>query len=158
MHDVTARRGASVIIRRMDVGGWFYEVAGERRGPVALDELRRLVHAGTVGRDTKVWAEGMAEPTPAGRLAVLFPPAPEPWLRWLLPVGRSPFAIAAGYLGLLSFIPFVGYVAILIAVLAIVDLRRHPEKSGWGRVIFGLLIAIPMSLLYTVSFVQLVSH
>jgi hypothetical protein len=142
----------------MDVGGWFYEVGGERRGPVALDELRRLVQAGTVGRATKVWAEGMAAPAPAGELAVLFPPVPAAWMQWLLPVGRSPFAIAAGYLGLLSFIPFVSYVAILIAVLAIIDLRRHPEKSGWGRVIFGLVIAIPMSLLYTVSLVQLFTH
>jgi hypothetical protein len=138
----------------MDIGGWFYDVEGERRGPVPLDELKRLVQAGTVGRDTKVWAEGMAEPAPAGQLAVLFPPQPEAWERWLLPVGRSGLAIATGYLGLLSFIPFVGYLAIVLAILAILDLRRHREKSGWGRVIFGLVIAVPMTLLYTWAYLK----
>lgn len=133
----------------MELGGWFYEVEGARRGPVSLDELKALVAARTVGRDTPVWAEGMAAPVPAGRLPVLFAPQPEAWMRWLLPVGRSGLAIAAGYLGLFSLIPFVGYVAILLAVLAIFDLRAHPEKSGWGRVIFALVMAVPLTALYT---------
>lgn len=136
----------------MELGGWYYEVGGERRGPVGLDELKRLVRVRQVGRDTRVWALGMEAPVAAGSLAVLFPPAPEPWLRWLLPVGRSGFAIAAGYLGLLALLPFVGYLALLFAALAIVDLRRHPEKRGWGRVITALVIALPMSILYTYAF------
>jgi hypothetical protein len=133
----------------MDIGGWFYEVGSERRGPVTLDELKRLVQTRAVNRDTKVWAEGMAEPVLAGGLAVLFPPEPEAWMKWLLPVGRSGWAIATGYLGLFSFIPFVGYFTLVTAVLAIFDLRRHRQKSGWGRVITGLVIAVPMSILYT---------
>ena len=133
----------------MELGGWFYEMGGERRGPVGLDELKRLVRARQIGRDTPVWAQGMDAPVPAGSLAVLFTPAPAAWMRWILPVGRSGFAIAAGYLGLLSFLPFVGYLALLFAVLAIFDLRRHPEKSGWGRVVTALVIALPMSILYT---------
>ena len=136
----------------MDIGGWFYEIGGERRGPVGLEELRRLAQTNVVGRDTKVWAEGMAAPVPAGDLAVLYPPQPEKWLKWLVPVGRSGLAIATGYLGLFSLIPFVGYLTILIAILAILDLRQHREKSGWGRVIFGLLIAVPTSAIYSFMF------
>jgi hypothetical protein len=136
----------------MDIGGWFYEVGGERRGPVTLDELKRLVQTRAVDRDTKVWAEGMAEPVRAGGLAVLFPPEPEAWMKWLLPVGRSGWAIATGYLGLFAFFPFVGYFTLLLALVAIIDLRRHRHKSGWGRVIFGLVIALPMSVLYTYMF------
>jgi hypothetical protein len=83
---------------------------------------------------------------------MLFPPAVDGVQRWLIPVGRSGFAIAAGYLGLLSFVPFVGYLAIVFASLAIADLRRHREKIGWGRVIFALVIAIPTSVLYTIAF------
>jgi hypothetical protein len=133
----------------MDVGGWFYEVDGERRGPLSLDELKALVHKGTVTRQTRVFAEGMAAPVAAGGLAVLFPPQPEAWMRWLLPVGRSGYAIAAGYLALFSLIPFVGYLALLFAALGIWDLRAHREKSGWGRVIFALVFATPFTLLYT---------
>jgi hypothetical protein len=136
----------------MELGGWFYEVGGERRGPVGLGQLKELVRTRQVGRETPVWAQGMTASVAAGSLAVLFAPAPAAWMRWLLPVGRSGFAIAAGYLGLLSFLPVFGYFAILFAVLAIFDLRKHPEKSGWGRVITALVIALPMSILYTVVF------
>ncbi len=135
----------------MDVGGWFYEDKGERRGPLTLDALKELVRAGTVTRETRVFAEGMAAPVAAGSLAVLFAPAPEPWLRWLLPVGRSGFAIAAGYLALFALVPFLGYLAYLFAGLAIWDLRRHPEKSGWGRVIFAFIFATPFNLIWTWS-------
>jgi hypothetical protein len=143
--------------RRMSTRGWFYEVGGERRGPVTLEALQGLAKAGTVVRETRVWADGVNEPVAAGRLVVLFPPlddpaVPDPALRWLLPVGRSGFAIAAGYLGLLSPIPFVGYFAILFAVLAIVDLKKRPQLAGWGRVIFALVLGIPFSLLYTFFF------
>jgi hypothetical protein len=149
VHEITGRPRPRCYHVGMDIGGWFYEVGGERRGPLSLEQLRGLVHTRVVGRATKVWAEGMAEAVPAGDLAVLFPPQPETWMKWLLPVGRSGLAIATGYLGLFSLIPFVGYLTILIAILAILDLRQHREKSGWGRVIFGLLIAVPMSVLYS---------
>jgi hypothetical protein len=138
-----------------DPGGWFYEIESERRGPVSLAELKRLVHTKLVGPHTKVFAEGMAEPVEAARLAVLFPPAPDAGMRWLLPVGRSGFAIAAGYLGLFSLIPFVGILAIVFAGLAIADLRKHPEKSGWGRVVFALIIGGLFTTLYGIFFLQL---
>jgi len=139
----------------MSVGGWFYEVeGGERRGPLSLSELQQLVQTNIVKRETRVFAEGMQQPVLAGTLPVLFPPGPEPWLRWLLPVGRSGWAIAVGYLGFLSFFPFFGYITILLSILAIGDLRKHRNKSGWGRVIFGLVVAIPMSILYTVMFLK----
>src|SRR5579863_7233071 len=107
----------------MEMDGWFYEVAGERKGPVPFDELRRLIQAGVVKRETNVWAQGLANPVPAGHMAVLFPRAPDAWMRWLLPVGRSGYAIAAGYLALFSFISFFGLFAILFAGLGIWDLR-----------------------------------
>jgi uncharacterized membrane protein HdeD (DUF308 family) len=77
----------------------------------------------------------------------------------LLPVGRSPLAIAAGYLGLLSvtcvFAPF----ALVTGVLAIVHMRRNPRKHGMGRAVFGIvmgaiftvvgLVALILQLKYT---------
>jgi hypothetical protein len=136
----------------MDAGGWFYEVGGERKGPMTLGELKALVQAGTVTRETLVFADGMAAPVKAGGLPLLFAPKPDAAMSWLLPVGRSGFAIAAGYLGLFSFIPFVGYLAIVMGVLAIRDLRRNPEKIGWGRVITAFVLGGLFSVVYSLVF------
>lgn len=64
----------------------------------------------------------------------------DPLMRMVLPVGRSGLAIAAGYLGLVSLIPFVAPVALVVGILALRDLRRHPEKHGRGRAIFGVVM------------------
>ena len=61
-------------------------------------------------------------------------------LRMLLPVGRSGWAIAAGYLGLISVLLIPGPFAVLTAVLAIRDMRRNPKLHGMGRAIFGLVM------------------
>ena len=61
-------------------------------------------------------------------------------LRFLIPIGRSGWAIATGYFGLLSPIPFVGVFAILFGVLAIRDIKKHPDKHGLGRAWFGIIM------------------
>lgn len=62
-------------------------------------------------------------------------------MRMVMPVGRSGLAIAAGYLGLVSVvIPFAAPVALVVGILALRDLRRHPEKHGMGRAIFGVVM------------------
>jgi hypothetical protein len=60
--------------------------------------------------------------------------------RMLLPVGRSGLAIAAGYAGLFAFLVFPAPIALLLGILAIRDLRKHPTKHGMGRAVFGTLI------------------
>ena len=68
------------------------------------------------------------------------PPRPiedEPGIRWILPIGTSGWAIAAGYLGLFSLICFPAPLAILCSLIAIWHLRRNPRLSGWGRAILG---------------------
>ncbi len=60
-------------------------------------------------------------------------------MRLLLPVGRSGLAIVAGYLGIFSLFLPVGPIAILVAVLAIRDIKAHPEKHGMGRAIFAII-------------------
>ena len=64
----------------------------------------------------------------------------DPALRMVLPVGRSALAIAAGYLGLFSlFICFVGPISLIVGILAVRDLRKHPDKHGMGRAVFGIV-------------------
>lgn len=61
-------------------------------------------------------------------------------IRMLIPVGRSGLAIAAGYLGLLSCFGFLAPVALLVGILAMRDIKQHPEKHGMGRAIFGIVM------------------
>jgi len=67
-------------------------------------------------------------------------PGQDPTMRLILPVGRSLWAIAAGYCGLISILGCPAPFAIILAMIAMHDIKRHPEKHGMGRAIFGLLM------------------
>ncbi len=43
---------------------WYYDLGGQRQGPVPEAELDRLLAAGTINPTTLVWCEGMANWTP----------------------------------------------------------------------------------------------
>ncbi|MDB5299006.1 MAG: hypothetical protein JWO87_669, partial [Phycisphaerales bacterium] len=72
-------------------------------------------------------------------------------MRMLLPVGRSGWAIAAGYLGLFSVLIVPAPIALIISILAIRDMKLHPEKHGMGRAIFGMIMGIPGTVVLTVG-------
>ncbi|MGA3068236.1 MAG: GYF domain-containing protein [Tepidisphaeraceae bacterium] len=61
-------------------------------------------------------------------------------MRLLFPVARSGWAIAAGYLGLLSVLLVPAPVALIVGIYAINDIREDPKKHGMGRAIFGLIM------------------
>lgn len=144
------------------MAAWFYSKGKSRIGPVEWDELVRAAREGALSTDDLVWANGMAEWSPASRISGLFssgpPPLPsqvgtppanlrppqrlgdDPMVRMLLPVGRSGWAIAAGYLGLFSILAIFAPFALLTGILAIRDIRANPEKHGMGRAIFGIVM------------------
>lgn len=71
------------------------------------------------------------------------PLASSPWVRMLIPIGRAPLAIVAGYLGLLS----IGFVvlapfAIVCAWVALRGLKATPALAGRGRAWFGLVAGV----------------
>jgi hypothetical protein len=66
----------------------------------------------------------------------------DPAMRWVLPVGTSGWAIAAGYLGLFSAICLPAPLAVICSLVAIWHLRKNPRLSGWGRAIFGLVMGL----------------
>ena len=72
--------------------------------------------------------------------------------RALVPIGRAPSAIAAGYLGLLSpagvFAPF----PLVAGVWALRALRRDPSLHGAGRAWFGIVMGALFSALYAYWF------
>jgi hypothetical protein len=71
----------------------------------------------------------------------------DPGIRMLIPIGRSGLAIAAGYAGLFALVIFPAPIALLLGVFALRDLKKHPEKHGMGRAIFGLVMGGFFSLL-----------
>jgi hypothetical protein len=62
--------------------------------------------------------------------------------RMLMPVGRSGWAIAAGYAALFGLLIVPAPLALLLGVIAAWDLKRNPERRGWGRTIFALLVGL----------------
>lgn len=79
---------------------------------------------------------------PAKQPQAARPLGDDPVMRALLPVGRSGWAIAAGYLGLFSLLIFPAPLGLLTGVIAVVDLKRHPEKHGMGRAILGIVLGL----------------
>ncbi|MBN2577492.1 MAG: hypothetical protein JXB10_00685 [Pirellulales bacterium] len=60
--------------------------------------------------------------------------------RMLLPVGRSGWAIAAGYAGLFAVVVFPAPLALLLGIVAVAHLKKRSDLHGWGRAIFGLVM------------------
>ena len=153
---------------------WYYVQGGQQQGPVSIEALRALAEGGRLKSNEIVWTEGMPNWQPAGQVPGLMPPAAstppplpaipvgyaspgsyaqptslgdDPVARWLLPVGRSGWAIAAGYLGLLSLVFVPAPFALICSIIAIRDIRRHPDRHGMGRAIFGLVMGIVFTAL-----------
>src|SRR5690242_3226734 len=60
--------------------------------------------------------------------------------RALLPVGRSGYAIAAGYLALFSILLAPAPLALIFGILAYGDIKKNPHKHGMGRAWFGIIM------------------
>jgi hypothetical protein len=72
--------------------------------------------------------------------------ASDPAIRWLIPVGRSPWAIVSGYCGLLGLVPICGMLlspaAIVTGIVAIVHLKKRPDLVGMPRAITGIVLGV----------------
>lgn len=64
----------------------------------------------------------------------------DPAMRMLIPVGTSGWAIAAGYLGLVSVLCFPAPFALITGIIAIRSIKRNPKTHGMGRAIFGIVM------------------
>jgi hypothetical protein len=111
-----------------------------RQTNVAEQYIGQTGPCGGCGQTVTILAPGMA-PKPRGGGV-----GDDPLLRMVIPVGRSLWAIAAGYAGLFSLLFFCAPISLILGIVAIFDLRKHPEKHGWGRAIFGLVMGLIFSL------------
>jgi len=105
--------------------------------------------------DEEPESENIFEPDP--------PPPRDPGddlgMRMLLPVGRSGWAIASGYLALFSFgCPFVAPFALVTGWLAIREMRRDPKKHGMGRAVFGIIMGVLGSIALAAMIIYFVAE
>jgi hypothetical protein len=94
------------------------------------DNAYRCVKCGTVIQGEAAARPQAAPPPDVGDSA---------GMRLLLPVGRSGWAIAAGYAGLFAITGIAAPVALILGIVAVWDIKAHPGKHGMGRAIFGIV-------------------
>ncbi|MFL5330119.1 MAG: DUF4190 domain-containing protein [Gemmataceae bacterium] len=63
-------------------------------------------------------------------------------VRMLIPVGRSIWAIASGYLGLISVLLLPAPFALFTGIMAVREMKRNPKMHGMGRAIFGMIMGM----------------
>jgi hypothetical protein len=130
---------------------WYYCIGSQRIGPIPEPIVIQMLQAGQLGRHSLVWTEGMEAWLSPAAVPALAPfvigshdIGDDAGMRLLLPVGRSPWAIAAGYLGLVALVPVIGLVAgpaaIICAILAFRDMKRDPRLHGMGRAVTGIVL------------------
>jgi hypothetical protein len=144
-------------------GKWFWGVGEQKNGPISLQDLQGMVRAGQLGPHAMVWTDGMPNWVPAGKLPILFPQqamsrGEENALNLLVPIGpQSGLSIAAGYCALVGLlIPPCALVGLLLGIFGVRDLKRHPEKHGWGRALTGIIGGGLFTLGWTLLFLSAV--
>lgn len=131
---------------------------GQHLGSFPEAEVWNGLAMGQFSRHDLAWTEGMPEwrllgelfpgasPTPVSAMEPPKPVEADAGMRLLIPVGRSGWAIAAGYLGLFSLAVFPAPIAVIVSIIAIADLRRSKregkKKYGMGRAVFGLVAGL----------------
>lgn len=125
---------------------------GQHLGTYPEHEIREGIATGRFFLQDLVWAEELPAWEPLGQKLGLAIPQTRRLeenlgMRMLLPVGRSFWAILAGYMGLFSLMLFPAPFAVIVSLIAIADIRKSKHspngpKYGMGRAIFGLLVGL----------------
>lgn len=116
----------------------------QRYGPYTVADV--VSHHGArrlLGGDL-AWHEGMNAWEPLGlvmsRLGNPLPAGTEKNAAyWMIPVGRSGWAIAAGYLGLFSVLGVFAPFAVACGVMGLRAIKKTPGLGGKGRAWFGII-------------------
>ncbi|MCL2349123.1 MAG: DUF4190 domain-containing protein [Planctomycetaceae bacterium] len=73
-------------------------------------------------------------------------------LKYIVPINTSIWAIFASYAALFSVIVFPAPIALILGIIALIDVRRHPEKKGMVRAIFAIVMGTIFTLLMLALF------
>ncbi len=66
----------------------------------------------------------------------------DPSMRMVAPLNTSGLAIAAGYVGLISVLCVPAPFALLLGILALQHLKKHPRLDGKSRAIFAIVMGV----------------
>jgi len=154
---------------------WHVVIRGYQSGPHPEDHVIAWARSGQLAPHDLVWCAGMPGWRPAGGtqpFAGAFPMVPayatagvpscapppsrmgdDPVLRAILPVGRSGWAIAAGYLGLFAVLVLPAPFALAAGIRAVIDIKHDPHKHGMGRAVFGIVMGAVFSVVLVVFLV-----
>jgi Domain of unknown function (DUF4190)/GYF domain 2 len=145
-----------------------YKIIGadqKEYGPVSSDQLRQWVTEGRVNGQTKVQAAGAAEwkmMSEVPEFAVLFPKSPPPPVRSapITPLPPAPstsqmavWAMVLGIIGVLCC-QILSPVAIVLGAVSLSQLKSHPEMTGRGFAIAGIVLGV-LSLLMVLAAILL---
>lgn len=76
---------------------------------------------------------------------------PNQELELVVPVNVSGLAFIAGYMGFASFFCLPAPLALLLGIIALRDLEKHPAKTGKGRAWFAIVAGAIGSVLLVVG-------
>ena len=127
---------------------------GKQIGVFSASQIQTMVQGGILQPTDMGWKPGLQAwvqlsalvPGLAGPPGL--PPAqssqseqPNGCLAMVVPIGRSGWAIAAGYFGLFSLcLGLFAPIAIFCGIRALKDIKANPSKMGEGRAWFGIII------------------
>ncbi|MFU0833964.1 MAG: hypothetical protein ACFWUC_13640 [Oscillospiraceae bacterium] len=92
--------------------GWYYEINGERRGPVSQSSIIQLYHSGIIQRETLVWKQGYPDWRPLSQPGLISQNAAVP-----PPVSGS--AVDNTIVWWLAFMPILGSIIEYIVAVSI---------------------------------------
>jgi hypothetical protein len=72
----------------------------------------------------------------------------------LLPVGRTPLSIVAGYVALLSILLVFAPVSLVLGIVALRQLRRTPGLHGRGRAIFAIVMGGVFTVILLIALIH----
>ena len=143
------------IIKSNDATGESPASSSPSSSPLALflSETKRLNPLALCDRSPQVWRNiGASPPAFTGLPAVSAMSDSMNGVSSLRAAAAPSLSANKCFIGLLSFIPIVCYAGLIVSIIAAVHKKRHPEKLGWGRIITGFVVSVPMSILYTLVF------
>ena len=118
----------------------------EQRGTIeAGDRAAAIAAIRAHGLFPTAVSEVKGAPWPAKAAAKTYA-SDNPGMRFVLPIGCTGWAIASGYCGIFSIIPFIGILlallSIIFGIVAMVVIRRNPHKHGVARIVIGWIFSI----------------
>ncbi len=162
---------------------WFIHQNGRQDGPFSPEQIKEKAQNGTVAPTDFLWAQGQADWVQAGTFPSLFPDisfvpnavtanypigggnaravpndiADMPGMEWVIPVKTSLWAIAAGYAGLFAISIVLAPIALILGIIALIHIKKHPGLHGLGRAVFavisGGLFSVPLAvMLFSIVF------